>query len=213
MHRMTAGIIVSIVLFAAPAASAGDATSSDAIDRLEAVADRFPPQVTPQNREEIVRLWKSVELGLLRYRHDQRKPDFNAELMLGEIYRLGHNLDVEDASDKAIAHFKAALAIDPSSSKAHMLLGRHLTYINELKEGQHELLLAIALDPRGAGDARLFDMAQNCYLQKQFALAASFADRYLAIHPLDPAMTAIAAASKKVLAGGTPPKVMTIEVP
>jgi tetratricopeptide (TPR) repeat protein len=196
-----------------PAASAATPTLHEAIDRLEAVADAYPPRVTPETRKEIEDLWRGAEKGMLQYCATHPAPDANAEFMLGEIYRLGHNLDIDDASDKAIAHFKAAIKLDPTSSKFHLMLGRHFTYINELDEGQRELLLAVALDPKGAGDRPLFDLTHNYYLQHQFALAANFGDRYLAIHPDEAVIKLIVETSKKILAGAPVPKMLSIEVP
>lgn len=170
--------------------------------------------MTAENRIEIDDLWKWVESGLLQYRASNPRPEETAEFLLGEIYRLGHNLNVDGASMKATMHFKAAIAINPASSKYHLQLGRHLTFINETaEEGQRELLLAVALDPHGAGDLPLHTLAYNFYLQQQFALAATFADRYLAIHPGDPGIKLISEASKKAVAGGPPPKILTVPVP
>lgn len=209
--------VVAISIFAvgliSAAASAQTPTLGEAMDRLEAVADGYPPRVTPETRKETDDLWRWAEKGMLQYRASRPASDANAEFLLAEIYRLGHNLDIEDASDKAIAHFKAAIKLDPTSAKFHFMLGRHLTYINELDEGQRELLLAVALAPKEAGDRPLFDVTHNYYLQHQFALAAYFGERYLASHPDDPAIKMIVETSKKVLAGAPVPKTLSIEVP
>jgi len=217
MSRTSSLVAISILalVLIGPAASAQTqtATLGDAMDRLEAVADLYPPRVIPANRKEIEDLWRWAEQGMPHYCATRPAPDANGEFLLGEIYRLGHNLDIDDASDKAIAHFKAAIKLDPTSSKFHLMLGRHLTYINELDEGQRELLLAVALDPKGAGDRPLFDLTHSYYLQHQFALAANFGDRYLRIHPDDASIKAIVETSKKVLAGGPVPKTLSIGVP
>jgi tetratricopeptide (TPR) repeat protein len=215
MSRTSSVVVISIVALAliSSAAFAAPPTLGEAMDRLEAVADGYPARVTPETRKEIEDLWRWAEQGMLQYCATRPVPDANGEFMLGEIYRLGHNLDIDGASDKAIAHFKAAIKLDPTSSKFHLMLGRHLTYINELDEGQRELLLAVALDPRGAGDRHLFDLTHSYYLQHQFALAVNFGERYLRIHPDEPVMKALVATSKKILAGGPVPKTLTIDVP
>ena len=215
MSRTSSVVVISILALAliSPAASAAPPTLGEAMHRLESVADGYPPRVTPENRKEIDFLWKWAEQGMLEYCATQPKPDAKGEFMLGEIYRLGHNLDIDGASDKAIAHFKAAIKLDPTASKFHLMLGRHLTYINDLDEGQRELLLAVALDPRGAGDRHLFDLTHSYYLQHQFALAANFGERYLRIHPDEPVIKALVATSKQILAGRPVPTTLTIDVP
>jgi len=215
MSRTSSVVAISILALGliGPAASAQTPTLGQAIDRLEAVADGFPPRVTPETRKEIEDLWRWAEKGMLQYRAGRPASEANAEFLLGEVYRLGHNLDIDDASEKAIAHFKAAIKLDPTAAKFHFMLGRHLTYINELDEGQRELLLAVALAPKEAGDRPLFDLTHNYYLQHQFALAAFFGERYLASHPDEPAIKLLVETSKKVLAGGPVPKTLSIEVP
>lgn len=205
-----AAILTFCCLLGARQLAAAEPTLTEAIEKLEAVADGFPPRVTDANRQEVMELWKWVESGMLQYRAGRSAPDENAEFLLGEIYRLGHNLDVPGAAEKAVSHFNAALAINPANSKAHLMLGRHLTFTGDDAGGQRELLLGVALDPRGASDRSLFDLAFNSYQQKQFALAAAFADRYLKMHPDDPGMKLIAEKSKDVLAGGKPPQTITI---
>ena len=200
-------------LIAPRTASAANPTLSDAMTQLESVADGYPPRLDGKGREDVVKLWKWVEGGLLQYRASRPTPDENAEYLLAETYRLGHNLDIPGASDKAIEHFKAAIAINPANSKTHSLYGRHLTFINDMADGEKELLLGIALDPRGTSDRALYDLAYNFYFQKRFALAASFADRYLRVKPDDAPMKMISDVSKKVLAGGEPPKTLTIQHP
>src|SRR5215472_13271944 len=206
-------IVIILVALLGSAALADTPTLSEAIDRLEAIADSYPPKVDDSNRKSVLEMWQWAESGMLQYRAGRPGPDENAELLLGEIYRLGHNLDVPGAGEKAISHFRAALAINPANPKTHMLLGRHLTFSNQLAEGEHELLLAVALDPRGAGDLLLFDLAHNAYLRHDFAVAMSFAERYLKMHPDDGAMKLIVDSSRKALAGGPVPKVLTIPQP
>ena len=186
---------------------------SETMDKLTSVADRYPARVTDENREEINALWKSTETGLLQYRSKRSKPDENIEFLLGELYRLGHNLDVPGTAAKATSHFRAALAINPTNAKTRLHLGRHLTFMNEAAEGQKELLLAVALDPRGASDRALFDLAYNFYLQKEFAMAANLAERNLAMHPDDEAMKLIRDSSNKALREGEAPKTILIQVP
>jgi tetratricopeptide (TPR) repeat protein len=188
-------------------------TLSDAMQKLEAVADAYPPRVAQTDRKEIENLWRWVEGGMLEYRKSRPAPDENAEFMLGEIYRLGNNLDISGSSEKAISHFRAAIAINPANPKTHRQLGHHLTFVNEPAAGAQELLLGIALDPRGADDRSIYDLAYNFYFQKQFALAKSFADRYLHVNASDVAMKTISEQSAKVLAGGEPPKTITIRKP
>src|SRR5690349_20375732 len=185
MSRTSSVVAISILALGLidPAVSAQTSTLGEAIDRLEAVADGYPPRVTPETRKEIEDLWRWAEKGMLQYRAGRPASAANAEFLLGEIYRLGHNLDIEDASDKAIAHYKAAIKLDPTAAKYHFMLGRHLTYVSELDEGQRELLLAVELAPKEAGDRPLFDLTYNYYLQHQFALASYFGERYLANHP------------------------------
>lgn len=64
------------------------------MDWFEAVADGYPPRVTPETRKEIEDLWRWTEKGMLQYRATRPAPEANAEFLLGEIYRLGHNLDI-----------------------------------------------------------------------------------------------------------------------
>lgn len=177
--------------------------AEDPLAAIRAVADGYPPKIeTEAQHEQIVAAFQEQERALLA-----RKSDYLTELTLGDLYRMGHNLDVDGAGPNAIKHLGNAAALDPTSPDPHLLLGRHYTFSNELTNGEVELLRAHVL---GAEEQAVWQLTWNAYLQKQYALALEFANRGLNANPNDAAMKFLRDQSTEAL-HGTEKKTIRIE--
>lgn len=204
-------LFLTIAVAVSLSASAAQPTLAEAMAKLEAVADGFPARVAEADRKSVQELWYWVEKGLLDYQAAHAPADEASEYLLGELYRLGHNLGKIGAAEKAVEHLRTAIKLDPSDPRPHLSLGRLLTFNNQPADGQTELLLGAALEPHGPSDHTIYDLAFCFYLQRQFALAANLAERYVASHPDEAGLKTVAEVSRRVLAGGEAPKTLTIE--
>ena len=185
---------------------------ADGIKTITSVADSFPPRIeTPEERARIEDLWRYLEEGLVGYLESGSDSTGSAEYLLGDLYRMGHNLDIEGSKEKAINYLNRAAELMPGGVRPHFQLGRLLTYSAEYEAGEVELLRAYALAPPESKLRISFDLANNAYFQKKFALAALYADRILQVNPNDKVMTAIKDFSQKALSGEIQPKTVPIE--
>jgi len=176
------------------------------IDELRGVADAFPPRIAnDEERRKAEALWRKLEVGLTEYVATLEKPDPNAQLVLGDIYRMGHNLDMPGAGRRAIIHLQRAIEMNPSSAKAHDLLGRHYTFMNRPADGVPELLVAYALGTESEREYTLWSLAHNSFMQKNWPLALAFADRFAAKRPGVEAIELIRTMSRKAIETGEAP--------
>ena len=98
------------------------------MDTLEYFAGSFPPNVQDLFQlNNIVTLFHSIEDDLESL-VTQYPGSARLRLSLGELYRMGHNLDIEGAWDKAEENLKKAIDLDSESPQAYFTLG--LLYVN-----------------------------------------------------------------------------------
>jgi len=185
-----------------------------AMSAIRRAADKFPPTFSSEAEQaNVLRLWHWVESGLQASLEAKTAPEKDLELLLGEIYRLGHNLDIEGAGDKAVSHLNRAITLDPINPKPYLLLGRHLTFKGSYTDGELALLHAYILSPPENLVDLQFLLANNYYFQKRFALALAMISRIPPDHPAARASTVIRDNSRKALETGVAPKTIEIDIP
>src|SRR3982750_2641797 len=135
-------LLVLIGLATAASAAVEQASNLDAdLAKLQAVADSFPPEVPPADRSRVEALWKSVEARLLQ----ASAHDFETELKLGNLYRMGHNLDIKGAWEKAVPPLNGASRLRPDSPLPLTMLGVHYSGSGHAAEAVTPLQRALAL--------------------------------------------------------------------
>jgi len=197
-HSRIATLLLIVVPAVVSAQQMRAPTLSEMVATLRVIADNYPPTVAnEQERRDAVALYHRIESGLNQYVTAHETLDFNAELLLGDVERMGHNLGVEGAGKNAITHLQKAIAIEPANPQGHHVLGQHLTTMNMTTEALPHLLLAYTLEKDDEREATTYFLAQNFYMQKQYAIALVFADRYAARKPYDRAIAMIREAAQR----------------
>jgi len=213
MKRLSARVCLALTMIglatattAAAAEPAPDQLETD-LGKLEEVANGYPPRLaTPEDRARIEALWHSVEARLL-----QAPPhEFETELRLGNLYRMGHNLDVEGVWDKAVAHLTEAARLRPDSPLPPMLLGEHYVGSGHPAEAEPQLLRALSLNGKPSTNLSFY-LAFTYYQLGQYEKVIPYANEYLKGDPDSPAMKLFKERSEAVLRGEPAPKTITIE--
>ena len=104
------------------------ASVRDRMDSLSYFADSYPPNV-----EDSLQLVAAQEFfhsiaNDLESLATQFPDSARLRLSLGELYKMGHNLDIEGSWKKADLNLKEAIDLDPDSPEAYFTLG--LLYVN-----------------------------------------------------------------------------------
>ena len=208
--RKTTACALFLALLTLPTRAQQPPALEPSMDRIRDAAEWFPPRFASESeRTEVLALWHVLESGLLSTLQNP-EARYSTEILLGDLYRMGHNLDIPGASEKTVSHLTAAAALNPRDPKPHLILGRHLTFKGDFHQGELELLRAYALSPANELTDLNFLLAKNYYYQSQFALCMLFADRIPSDHPASSALAVQRAAASKALATGVAPK--TIEI-
>jgi tetratricopeptide (TPR) repeat protein len=208
-RRIAIAALLMLVVSAAFGQETKPPTLSQMMDELRKSADSYPPHIAnDEERRKVEALWRKLEVGLTEFVATLEKPDPNAQLLLGDIYRMGHNLDMPGAGRRAIIHLQRAIEMNPSSARAHDLLGRHYTFMNRPADGLPELLLAYALGNEAEREYTTWSLAHNYFMQKNWPLALAFADRFAAKHPGVEAIELIRTMSRKAIETGEAPKMI-----
>jgi tetratricopeptide (TPR) repeat protein len=206
-------VLVAVGLVAAANAAAEQAPSSlDAdLGKLRQIADSFPPAVkTPQDRAQAAALWRSVEASLLQGL--QAAPhDFEIEMKLGDLYRMGYNLDVEGVWEKAVTHLKEASRLRPDAPLPLILLGAHYSDSAHAAEAEAPLLKALALSGEKPSPAVYSNLVFAYYQLGQYEKVVFYANQYLKTDPDSETMNLLKGKAEAALHGGRKPKTITIE--
>jgi tetratricopeptide (TPR) repeat protein len=218
MLRWVAVMIVALGLaMALPAGYANnesdlletEAELKDSILQLQTIADGWPPRIdTPEERAAAERLWNLIEQSLLQMRAGD-PDDYYFALWLGDCYRMGHNLDIDGASTKAVSHLRAASRLSPEAFFPHLILGDHYTFSGRPDEGELEYLKAIRLSDEPLPRA-YYGLANAYYFQEEFGAAVEYAGQYLDHDPSNEAMMLVRERAAAALEGLFEPK--TIEI-
>jgi tetratricopeptide (TPR) repeat protein len=172
------------------------------LEKLEEVADSYPPEIkAPAERTQTEALWHSVEARLLRAL--QASPhDFETELRLGNLYRMGNNLDIKDAWDKAVIHLKEAARLRPDSPLPLTMLGAHYSGSGHAADAEAPLLRALAVSGDKPSPAIYANLAFTYYQLGRFDKVVPYATEYLKTHPDSSVMKMIKEKSEEALHGG-----------
>jgi len=202
------GALVAAGAFASPTTVAEDDPDLVA---LRAVADSFPPQLDGDAaRAHAVALFESLETRLLAA-VAAAPADYELRTRLGDLYRMGHNLDVDGADEKAVQRLREAIALAPEKAEARALLGIQYTGSGHPVEGERELRAALPLATDNVLHSVQIALAFSCYQQGKFADSARYAGEYLQTHPDSPMAKTIFERSQSTLAGGAPPKAVHMD--
>jgi tetratricopeptide (TPR) repeat protein len=207
MKRLSACAMLAVIGLATAANAFAAEQAPDRLDadlaKLQAVADSFPPEIsTPAERSSAEALWRSVEARLLQ----ASQHDFETELRLGNLYRLGYNLDVEGAWDKAVTHLKEASRLRPDAPLPLTMLGAHYSGSNHPAEAEAPLLRALALSGDKPSPAIYDNLAFLYYQLGQSEKVIQYANEYLKTNPDSSAMKLIKERSEEALRGGPKPR-------
>ncbi|HXT51586.1 MAG TPA: hypothetical protein VN811_11120 [Thermoanaerobaculia bacterium] len=205
------GALVASGAFGAPAATV-EADDPDLM-ALRAVADSFPPRVDGDAaRARTVALFESLESRLLAA-VAAAPTDYELRTRLGDLYRMGYNLDVDGADDKIEKQLREAIRLGPERPEAGAILGIHYAGSGRAAEGERELLAALPFATPELLPSFQISLAFACYQQGKFADSARYAGEFLKTHPDNAMAKGIYERSQATLAGGRPPKTVTLKGP
>jgi tetratricopeptide (TPR) repeat protein len=179
--------------------------------RVYKAASTYPPDLSSkEDRAEVEKIWKDLEkrLGALVAANPANA---GLKTQLGDLYRMGHNLDIEGAGDNAEKTLRLAIALGPKEYRGHYVLGIYFGGSGQFEKAVKELEIALGL---AAPDDRLQTvaaLANTYYFAKRFDKVIPLAEEFLKARPNDPVMTLIKTRSEEALAGGRVPR--TIELP
>ena len=157
------------------------------IDSLSSFADSYPPTIEDSSQlEKANDLFRSLikRMDLL----SKDKPDnYETESRFGEIYRMGHNLDMKDAWKYSEKHLKKAIKLRAGVPRPYFSLG--LLYVNSditLAPKAEELFIkAIDLSPDRQFPFAYQALAFAYYYQGKFKKAIGALDTFLLYYPDD----------------------------
>jgi tetratricopeptide (TPR) repeat protein len=178
------------------------------LKELSRVADGYPPRLkTPEERAQAAAIFRSVEAHLVK--DLQESPhDFVLELWLGETYRMGHNLDVEGAWDKAVLHLKEAERLKPDMILPPLQLGKLYAASGHPAEAEPQLLQALKVG--GSIQARYY-LAFTYYQLGQYDKVVAQADEYLKTDPNSELIKTLKERSEAALRGERKPKTFDLQ--
>lgn len=204
------GVLARASAFAAPAATVG-ADDPD-LAALRAVADSYPPRVDGEAaKHRAVTLFESLETRLLAA-VAAAPNDYDLRTRLGDLYRMGYNLDV-DTDDRLVKALREAIRLVPDRAEARALLGIHYASSARPADGERELRAALPYATPDILPSLQISLAFACYQQEEFADAASYAGEYLKTHPDHSMAKMIYDRSRATLAGGAPPRTIKMNGP
>ena len=199
----------------APASFAQPARTVEANDpdlaALRAVADSFPPRLEGDGaKERAVALFESLETRLLAA-VAAAPADYDLRTRLGDLYRMGYNLDVDGTDEKIVKQLREAIRLVPDRAEARAILGIHYAGSARAADGERELLAALPYATAEILPSIQIALAFSYYQQAKFADSARYAGEFLKTHPDNAMAKGIYERSQATLAGGTPPKTITMD--
>ena len=199
-------LATSLVAFGAHGSPSATVEANDPdLASLRAVADSFPPRLDGDGgRARAVALFESLETRLLAA-VAAAPADYQLRTRLGDLYRMGYNLDIAGADDKAVHQLGEAVRLAPQKAEARAILGIHYAGSGRPADGERELLAALPLATPDLLPALQISLAFSCYEQGKFADSARYAGEYLRTHPDSSMAKVILERSQSTLAGGVPP--------
>jgi tetratricopeptide (TPR) repeat protein len=205
------GLLIPNLLFGEDLIS--DNNEVDALlQKINESADGFPPHFRDENhKKEVFDEWRDAEAKLLTICAEGSE-DYSCQIRLGDLYRMGHNLDIKDSFDKAVNYFKKASEIDPKTAVTHLLLGKHYTFGSQPASGEQEYLEALKLSNDDNVKANAYwGLAYSNYFQKKYKDANDYATRYLQLDPDDEGVKIIKQKSDEAMRGVFKPKLIKLK--
>src|SRR6185312_11195756 len=208
-------VLLTVVASAAGMAWAAEPPPADQLGKdlakLSSIANGYPPRVnTPEERAQAEALFRSIEAHLVK--DLQESPhEFVLEMWLGETYRMGHNLDVKGAWDKAVLHLKEAERLQPDKLLPPLQLGQLYATSGHPAEAEVELLRAMKLSGKDKPPLIRYYLALTYYQLGQFDKVIPQANEYLKTDPGSQTIKDVKERSEAALRGERKPK--TIESP
>jgi hypothetical protein len=102
-------------------ARSADQIEADA-DALDPVLGHWPPQIADEaERSQVYARWRSLVLDARALKPEAVTEQRRLEI-LGEVYRQGHNLDVDDAAELADRTLQECLGLYPHSARCNWSL-------------------------------------------------------------------------------------------
>jgi len=182
------------------------------LTELRQIADGWPSRVgNDEERRAAEELWAEIE-AQIQAETEEAPTDFMLHLLLGDCYRMGHNLDIPQAGERAVDYLKKAVALNPADVRPHLLLGQHYSFANRPVEGEAAYLRAIELHSSDPLPAAYFGLTNACYFQKRFDDTVKWADKYLAIYPSNKSVTFIKEKARAALRGEFEPRTVEIDM-
>lgn len=160
------------------------------LEELQPALSSWPPKIS--SKEELERLevrWYDAEVELKKF--VSAYPDEPAaRWRIGELYRLGHNLNISGCGHKCVTELNKAILLNPVYLDAYMTLGYFYVGANIrwAPEAEKCFLKAIEI----SGDKPLPKAWSGLFLayykQGRFSEASTAADKYLSMEPEDNTM-------------------------
>lgn len=201
-----------------PAARASRVAQADAdLEALRPVLRSYPPRISSEEqKQQIIGEWRRAEAALQELADDDPR-DARIQWRLGELYRLGHNLDIPDAGSQCVDHLERAIALNPRYVDAYLQLGLFYTDagIQWVPLGEANLRKAIELAKPNPLPRAWKALAYARYFQGHYADSVVAADEYLSFAPDDEEMQRFRSVAEKAAAAGAsgPPPAGRIVVP
>jgi tetratricopeptide (TPR) repeat protein len=219
-RRLAAILILAVFLPALPVVASTAGADERPVSPMEKdlrelfrIADSYPTRAkTPDERAQALALWHSVEARLVK--ELQASPhDFDLELWLGDCYRMGHNLDVEGAWDKAVLHLKEAARLRPDSPLPLTQLGELYAASGHPAEAEAPLLQALKLSGDKPPASIHQYLAFTYYQLGQFGKVVAQADEYLKTDPDSQLIKLLKERSEAALRGERKPRTFELQKP
>jgi tetratricopeptide (TPR) repeat protein len=180
---------------------------------LFTIADSYPTRAkTPEEKAHALALWQSVEARLTK-ELEASPHDFDLELWLGDCYRMGHNLDVKGALEKAVLHLKEAARLRPDSPLPLTQLGELYAAAGQPAEAEAPLLQALKLSGDKPPAAIHRYLAFTYYQLGQFDKVVAQANEYLKTDPDSQLIKLLKERSEAALHGERKPKTFEAQKP
>jgi len=181
------------------------------LQALSQIANGYPPQVkTSEERAKAEALWRSIEARLLE-RLKTAPGNFDVEMRLGDCYRMGHNLEIKGAWEKAVLHLTEAARIQTTSPLPPTLLGQHYAASGHPAEAEAQLLRALSLSGEKPSPLIHFYLAFTYYQMSQFEKVVPHSTEYLKIDPNSQLMKLLKDRAEASLRGEFKPKSIEIK--
>lgn len=113
----------------------------EAVDHLNQYIGSYPPRIeSDKHKAEIYQEWKKCLQEALALRQELGDTE-KVLFLLGELYRQGHNMDVEGAASKAQAIYDISLSRFPDSYEIHLFASYFYLSINPRYAPKGEAIL------------------------------------------------------------------------